>query len=191
MGYNIRDLLGHFVKLPPKSNEDGMCPHACCKGKRRHPDNWPVMLSRETLRSASDEDLIQHFSKPKVGRNGAAVVQVTRELERRERAAEARERARGRRADKGEQYRLYLENQWVQAENDLRGNLVNKRGRAKGIDGRSLWTANDRTRAAYASEELRQWWDQHPIVSAREFQTEAEHHRGARRRRESRLYGVY
>lgn len=195
MAYSIRDLLGHFVKVPPRRNQDGMCPHPCCRGRRPHPDRFPLMLPKAVLRSASDEDLVRHFQKPSVGQSDEAVSQVVGELQRRESATarkQARaERAKGRRASRAEEYRLYLESEWIRAEEETRGNLVNKRGRAKGIDPRSLWTANERTRAAYASVELRQYWDRHPVVSAAEFASEAGQHRGARARKESRLYGVY
>lgn len=189
--YDVRDLLGHFVRLPPRKNRDGMCPHACCKGKRPHPDRFPVLLPTGLLHSMSDEDLIAHFNKPGVGDNGKAVVQVTRELERREHRDHAREMKRINRSNKDEEYRLYLEGQWVAAEEATRGNMTNKKGRARGIDPRSLWTANDATRARYASEELRAYWDAHPIVTRREFGSAAAQASGGRRRTESRLYGVY
>ena len=65
-------------------------------------------------------------------------------------------------------------------------------GRAAGVDPRALWSANDATRAKYASEELRYYWNDHRIVSAREFHGGAAAQvRGARGRSESRLYGVY
>jgi hypothetical protein len=67
----------------------------------------------------------------------------------------------------------------------------NKRGRAKGVDPRALWTANDRTRQAYASEELRHFWDIHPIVSPTEFRRGQAADRARQRRRTSSLYGVY
>jgi hypothetical protein len=193
--YNIRDLLGHFVKVPPRKNEEGMCPHACCRGRRPHPDRFPVILPRAVLRSATDAELERHFAKRTVGDSDAAVAQVVGELQRREdareRAAARKTRARGRRESRSEEYRLYVESEWTAAEAATRGNMLNKRGKAKGIDPRSLWTANDATRAAYASEELRRYWNDHRIVSASEFHSAAEQHRGGRRRAESRLYGVY
>lgn len=192
--YNVRDLLGHFIK--PANKAGAMCPHPCCKGRRPHPDKWPLMLDRGTLKGASDEELYQHLQRDRVGRSGRAVTQVVKELERREtrqaRKEAARDRAKGRRASKAEEYRLYLETEWTAAEAATKGNMLNKRGRAKGIDPRSLWTANERTRAAYASEELRLYWNTHRIVSAAEFHGgAAAQTRGARARNESRLYGVY
>lgn len=196
MSYNIRDLLGHWVKVPPRKNEDGMCPHPCCKGKRPHPDRFPVMLPAGVLHDASDRELYDHFQKESVGRSRKAVAQVAGELNRREKKGEldlrtSKEMRTDARARREEEYRLYLEGQWIAAEQATRGNMVNKKGRAKGVDPRSLWTAGDAARARYASEELRAYWDAHPIVTRREFGSEEAQRRGARGRQESRLYGVY
>lgn len=189
--YNIRDLLGHWVRLPPRSREQGMCPHPCCRGKRPHPDRFPLLLPAGVLRSASEDDLLRHLQKESVGNHGRAVTQVVRELDRREDTRKAREGAAARKTGRRDEYRAYLENEWTRAEAATRGNMLNKRGRANGIDPRALWTAGDRARARYASEELRGYWDAHPVVTYREFASEAGQHRGARRRSESRLYGVY
>lgn len=191
MAYNIRDLLGHFVKLPPSRNEEGMCPHPCCKGRRPHPDRFPLMLPSGVLRSASDEDLVRHFQKESVGRSGKAVAQVVRELERRERARSEKEARASARAGRADEYRSWLENEWVQAEEATRGNLVNKRGRARDIDPRAFWTSA-RLRDRYASDEARAYFDRHPPLSKREFaDSHSAQQRGARRRRQTRLYGVY
>lgn len=192
--YSIRDLLGHFVK--PAKREGRMCPHACCRGRRPHPDRFPVLLPADVARSASDTELVRHLQKESVGRSDAAVAQVVGELDRREKreakAQARRARAKDRRVSAQSAYRDYLEVEWIAAESATNGQMVNKRGRARGIDPRSLWTANERTRAAYASEELRRYWDSHPIVGADEFTGgEAAQRRGGTRRRESRLYGVY
>lgn len=194
MRYSVRDLLGHFVK--PTRREGRMCPHACCKGRRPHPDRFPVLLPKDVVRHASDKDLVRHLEKESVGRSGEAVTQVVNELDRREkstaRAQARRARATGRRQSRQSEYRDYLETEWVAAEAATNGQMVNRRGRARDIDPRSLWTANERTRKAYASEELRRYWDNHPIVGADEFTGGAEaQRRGGTRRRESRLYGVY
>jgi hypothetical protein len=184
--YNIRDLFGHFVKLPPKSRENGMCPHACCKGKRPHPDRFPVLLPKAMLHSMSDEELYAHYDKPGVGESGRAVRQVLAEMDRRER----RQQRHAHRATRADEYRAYLEDQWVNAEQATRGNMLNKRGRASGIDPRALWS-DARARNRYASDELRSYLDAHPVVSAREFHGEAAQAAGARRRRQTQLYGVY
>jgi len=190
MPYSVRDLLGHFVKLPPERNRDGMCPHACCRGKRPHPDKFPVILHRDTLRAMSDEQLYQHYQRGAVGENGRAVQQVLREMQRREDRSRAREQRSATRATKADEYRSYLENEWTAAEEATRGNMVNARGRGRGVDPRAMWT-DARLRDRYASDELRAYFDHHPVVSPREFHGEAAAAAGARRRRSTRLYGVY
>jgi hypothetical protein len=191
--YSIRDLLGHFVKVPPSRNQDGMCPHKCCRGKRPHPENWPVLLDRKTLRTASEAELLAHYQREKVGESGRAVSQVLGELQRREDAERAREARKANRATRADEYRAYLENQWTTAEEATRGNMLNKRGRARGMDPRALWTAGTRERERYASDELREWFARNPVVTQREFHGDAAAAAGARRRRghSDRLYGVY
>lgn len=189
--YDIRDLFGHWVKVPPKANEDGMCPHRCCRGKRKHPDNFPVIMSDSELHQASDDDLMKHYQRADVGDNPRAVRRTIGELQRREDMATARQHRRAHKANRQEEYRQWLEGQWVSAEEATRGSMVNKAGRAKGIDPRSLWTASKATRDRYASDELRAYWDKHPILTEDEFTSEHGAARGARRHRSERLYGVY
>lgn len=189
--YSLRDLLGHFVKVPPRANVDGMCPHPCCKGRRPHPEKLPVMLSAPTLRALSVAELEAHYQRESVGKNGKAVSQVLRELERREKAVEIRNAKNSARASRADEHRAYLEHQWIAAESATRGVMVNKRGRAKGVDPRAFWSSAA-LRDRYASDELRGYFDQHPPISKREFtQGEAAQTSGARGRRERQLYGVY
>lgn len=193
--YNIRDLLGHFVKVPPDKNEDGMCPHPCCRGKRPHPDRFPVMLPKGLPARMTDHELEQHFQKPGVGDNPRAVKQVLGELDKREKRRDLdlrspTEQRRDARAQRADEYRAHLENEWTAAESATRGNMVNKRGQARGVDPRAFWTDKS-LRDRYASDELRAYLDRHPVVSAREFGSDRAQAAGARRRRGARLYGVY
>ena len=188
--YSIRDLLGHFVKLPPARNQDGMCPHACCKGRRPHPDRLPVMLDRATLRKLSVAELEAHYQRESVGKNGRAVSQVIRELDRRERASETKANRAAARGAAADEHRAYLENQWIAAEHATRGVMVNAKGRRAGVDPRAFWS-DARARDRYASDELRAYFDQHPPITKREFTSARAQTGGARRRRGQRLYGVY
>jgi hypothetical protein len=49
----------------------------------------------------------------------------------------------------------------LQAEDDTRGNLLNREGRAKGIDPATLWSGSAARARKYASDELKQWWSEH------------------------------
>jgi hypothetical protein len=60
-----RDLIGHFIRNRQRQQEP--CTHACCRGYRVHPDNYPVILPKRTLRRASDHDLADHFDKVSKG----------------------------------------------------------------------------------------------------------------------------
>lgn len=176
--FNVRDILGHFVK-PPR--EGMMCPHPCCRNKRPHPAGLPVMLSARQVRHLPEDVLVAHADSDRVRDSPAAFKAITRELTRRENVQAARNRRRG----KSDNYREYLEAEWVNAETATNGYMLNRRGLARGIDPRSLWTANDRTRAAYASDELRQYWAKHPPV------TRAEHDHGRTAAKRHRLYDIY
>jgi hypothetical protein len=207
MSYSIRDLLGHFIK--PRAKQGAMCPHPCCRGKRPHPGRFPLMLPRGMLREMSDAELERHFQKPSVRDSGDATSQVIGELDRREEQRSRREEAARRKAGRAQaakgarasarsqadtEYRGWLEHQWTSAEAATRGNMLNRRGqRALGgtLDPRALWTMGDRDRERYASEELRAWWDRHPVLTRKDFAGGQAAAGAARQRRSSRLYGVY
>ena len=189
--YDIRDLLGHWVR--PRAREGQHCPHACCRGRRPHPDNFPVLIPRAELRRADEGLLMRHLRR--WGHRDDAVNQVIGELDRRERvernAAARRDRARHRRATRQDEYRAYLENEWIQAERQTKGVMLNRAGERAGVDPRSLFYGPESRARKYASEELRRYWDEHPRVSSREFHSERAQIEGGRGRRASRLYGVY
>jgi len=184
MRYDVRDILGHWVK--PRTAAAEMCPHRCCRNRRPHPDNFPVLLDTKQLHRASENQLMYHLRRR--GGEDRAVRQVVRELDRRENAVKRRARAR----DRDAEFRAYLENEWAAAEQATNGYMLNRRGEAADVDPRSLFTGPEARARKYASEELRRYWDQHPRVSRAEFLGgEAAQLRGGRGRAESRLYGVY
>lgn len=49
----------------------------------------------------------------------------------------------------------------LQAEDDTAGNLLNRLGRAKGIDPATLWSGQASRARKYASDELKEWWSLH------------------------------
>lgn len=71
------------------------------------------------------------------------------------------------------EYDLYLEAAYDAALEGCSGVLLNERGRRAGIDARSLFMGQRARAYAYASEELRDWWDAHPRVTFQDF--EAQH----------------
>lgn len=152
--YNIRDLLGHWVK--PRSMREKMCPHACCRGKRVHPANFPVILPRKLLRESTDRELMQHYGRH--AGNGNARRQLEAEMERRDRAS-ARRKASSERAFSRQLARTQeADRRWEAAERATRGNMLNERGRRAGVSERRLLTSS-RDADRYASDEMRAYLD--------------------------------
>jgi hypothetical protein len=158
---------------------------------------------RSPLRKMTTQQLEQHYQRPDVGNSGHAVKATLRELDRRESAnrrleaaAARKESARATRNAVQDAHRSYLEQQFVSAESSTRGNMVNKRGVAKGIDGRSLLTGSAAQRDRYASDELKSYLDRNPVIPAAEFSASMRGNQGsavrhARARVQRRSYGVY
>lgn len=160
--YNVRDLRGHWVA--PRSAEMSMCPHACCQGRRPHPDGMPVKIDKSALRGMTDEELI-HDLQRYIGfdrTDTPAYKGITAEIDRRDRAIQSGERARARRADREQMYRDEVYRQALQAEAQTNGYMLNKAGRAKDIDPISLFTGPESRVHRYGSDELIQWFEHHP-----------------------------
>src|SRR5271156_3437187 len=137
--YNVRDVLGHYVR--PKSARGDTCPHSCCQGRRVHTSRMPAFLPPRMLKTASDNDLADHYQKhgdcPKCQR------QIEREMDRRDRQEIARravgQRAWSRRMEREEA----VEHAFVSAEAATSGYMLNRKGQARGISDRSLFTGSE------------------------------------------------
>lgn len=184
--YNIRDLLGHFVR----GKGGHRCPHKCCRGRRPHPPQKPLIPDRAVIRAMTDEQLAKSvdWNDPK------SVKAFIGEAERRDRA-DARKRARMDKAARDrDDHTIAVEAAYLQAEHETRGNLLSKAGKAAGVDPKSLWTGSERRANKYASEELRAYFDKHGRLTRNEWkraqvgEREALEAEDARSRR---LYGVY
>jgi hypothetical protein len=193
--YDVRDLLGHWVA--PKARASGMCPHACCRNRRVHPDNFPVIMPKGLLHRATDRELWNHVSKyghsrPEAGEVGEQVIgELTRREEKQTRAALTRQRRAHHRATKDMEFRAHEENQWLAAEKQTSGVMLNRAGKAAGIDERSLFTGPESRVRKYASPELLNYFETNPRVSRAEFMGGAgEQRRGGRRRAEGGLLGT-
>jgi len=169
--YNVRDLIGHWVK--PRSRAGKMCPHKCCRGYRGHPDNFPVILPRELLRTASERDLIAHYEQHGA-RDCASCekvrTQVLGEIDRREDAGKLREAQRrgaehckfARRLERQE----IIEAEIARAERATNGEMVNRAGVRRGVTVQSLFTGSEARALRYATPELLEHWQRHPRPSA-------------------------
>lgn len=164
--YNRRDLIGHWVKKRQPTQR--MCQHACCRGRRVHPKNYPVILPSKLLRSASDDDLAEAFGHGSDERRAQIVHEFDRrdreEIRRKERANERDRRAFRRKVEHAEE----VDRVWLQAEEATNGNMLNKKGLAAGISDRYLFTAPERDVRRYASDELLNFFAEHhrPTASA-------------------------
>lgn len=69
-------------------------------------------------------------------------------------------------------YELHLMDAYEKAAEACRDALVNARGRARQVDPVSLFMGNRARAYAYASEELREWWETHPRVTFATFEAQ-------------------
>jgi len=174
VAYDRRDLIGHWIKAGQRAQRP--CTHACCRGYRVHPDNYPVVLPSRTLRRASDADLAAHFRKvtaQDTPQARHAENQILHEMERRDeddrrraarREAAAANRAAARMERESETERLFLE-----GEAYTKGNWVNVKGRARGIADREILTGRESVFQRYASEEAREFFRYNPRPTAAHF----------------------
>jgi hypothetical protein len=164
--YAVRDLFGHFVS--PPSQRGRTCKHACCRGRRPHPENYPVILPAPYLRAASDQDLAMHFTRH--ADNERVTAQVLHEMQRRDDLAAHRNTVAKRRKERAFDRRMahaeVIEWSWTEAEAATNGNMVNRKGLARGVDDRTLFTSDEAYARRYASEELLAWWQDHPRPTA-------------------------
>jgi hypothetical protein len=158
MAYAIRDMLGHFVR--PRSARGDMCPHACCRNKRVHPANMPVVLPRRLLRRASDDDLAAHYERLQGDsrREERGRAQVLHEMDRRDTEVIAKKNRAAARYSRQLEEADTREASYVAAEEATRGNMVNRKGRARDVNPRTLIYAREDTFERYASDELKEFY---------------------------------
>lgn len=63
--------------------------------------------------------------------------------------------------------------QYTEAETELNGKLLNRRGQAQKVDAVRLFSGPQGYAMAYASEELMEWWRTHPRMSFEDFERQA------------------
>jgi len=181
MFYSIRDIQGHFVRPPSARGE--RCPHACCRNRRTHPDNLPVVPHKRELRGASDAALERHLRKH--SDDIRVIIQVGAEIDRREErarelarrkaerqaaTADRRERRREAREANRAAHRMereaIVEHSIMQAEAATNGYMVNRLGQARGISERSLFVGPQSRARKYATPELLEHWQSNPRPTA-------------------------
>lgn len=164
--YALRDQMGHYVKRPDAAGRP--CQHRCCAGKRVHPDKLPVKLARPWLRTLTPAELEEELGQYSgfVDTHEEGFREIIAEIDRREdaekTAAGRKMRARERRQARQSEYKDEVYRQWLQAEAETNGYMLNKAGRAADVDERSLFTGPESRVAKYASQELLDYFDKHP-----------------------------
>lgn len=69
-------------------------------------------------------------------------------------------------------FRDRLADDYLSAEQATNGYLLTRAGQAAGIDPRTLWTQNETYARKWASDELKQWWDENGRVTYDQFRAE-------------------
>lgn len=69
-------------------------------------------------------------------------------------------------------FELYRHSRFLRAHSELRGELLNARGRAARIDAGTLFMGPWSRVDLYASEELKDWFAQHARLTVDEFETQ-------------------
>jgi hypothetical protein len=95
----------------------------------------------------------------------ATCAAILAETDRRDRAAKAKAKRDGDRAA----WESAAHAQYLQADEECRGNLVNRRGYAAGVSDWSLWSGPESRAMAYATEELREFWYTHPRITVEAY----------------------
>lgn len=195
-----RDQIGHWVA--PKDRRGHPCPHACCRGKRVHPDNLPTTLDRDYLRSLSPDELGQELASyvNYADKRERGLDQITAEIDRRgadvadeidegyqrkadvyERGNAAERASKERAADKrrrlAQEWSDHLYRQWLAAEGETNGYMLNKLGKRRGVDERTLFTGNRARIRKYASDELLEFFDSHPPLTRGQFERQSREQR--------------
>lgn len=96
---------------------------------------------------------------------------ISAECDRRDKAD--RDRRRRRANPETEAWREMAHAQYLAAESETAGNLLNARGRAAGIDAWSLWQGPMWQAERHASWELLRYWEQHPRITISEYRRQA------------------
>jgi len=181
-GYNRRDQIGHWVtKQQPVYRP---CTHACCRGYRAHPSNWPIIPAKMAYRTATDDQLAAHYTKLTAVENDPKArggeLQILAEFERRDRREmrrrereQVRERRReavaNNRAVRRTEAEVERERIRVQAEAATQGYLVNRKGRSLGINPDEILTGREAVFQRYASDEARDYFRVNPRPTAAYF----------------------
>jgi hypothetical protein len=113
----------------------------------------------------SDQDLANLFASADEELQQA----LLDEAARRDRKARQHARDAARWARVREEWFLGAHAQYLAAEAETNGYLLNKAGRELGIDPWTLWSGKSRLVERFASEELKSFWLEHPRTTVNDY----------------------
>jgi hypothetical protein len=133
----------------------------------------PIILPSKLLRRASDDDLTAHYERlGDSSKDERARAQVLHEMERRDLADQTRNAREHAKFSRQLEQAEVQEQSYVAAEEATRGNMVNRKGQARGINPRTLIYAREETFRRYASDELLEHYQTHHRPTAASFRGE-------------------
>jgi hypothetical protein len=135
----------------------------------------------------SDADAERRYMEAVLADKQRVGLVIAREIDRRDLAARlarqdrearqrAQERARARERTARHDYDVAIHAMFLQAERDCRGVLLNKAAAERGTDPISLFSGPAARAHKLASEELRNWWLDHPRLTYADFKRQSREH---------------
>lgn len=137
------------------------------------------MTTSEDLKSRTEDELAADMATATDAEAAAIVVEMTR----RERAARKHAKDAARWAAVYAEWFDFAHNQYLAAEAEKCGELVNRAGVAAGINPFDLWSGTDAMVRKYATEELKNFWLENQRVTVSQYR--AQQRREARAEREA------
>lgn len=125
------------------------------------------MNANEALKSLSEDELAERYA---AAESDEEIALMLAELERRERKAARTAVDKARWAAVYECWAMFAHAQYLAAEEECRGNLVDRRYLGEVTDGWQLWSGSHRWAMERASEELRDFWAVNPRITVSQFE---------------------
>jgi len=120
----------------------------------------------ETLRDLTEDEILARYDASDDDAERGALLA---EVDRRERKAKRTEIDRARWAAVYDSWVEFAHAQYLAAEEECRGNLVDRAYLSEVSDGWQLWTGSHRWAMTRATEELRDFWAVNPRITISEF----------------------
>jgi hypothetical protein len=134
-------------------------------------------MTQTSYRASTDAELMAIYA----GADEDTAAAILAEMARRDRAARAHARDAARWAATYAAWHDFAHAQYLAAEAETNGYLLNKAGVADGIDPWALWSGAASVVAKYASEELRSFFDRNARMTVSEYHGQVRRERRAAR----------